>query len=114
VFIGTIAGQGLNDSALDRLSKEMAFSSTIPGKLATVHGMRSAFKDWATEVTSFPNDMSEIALSHKVGDATEAAYRRGNMLIKRSKMMEAWANYCGTVRADAKVINMVRAATAAE
>ncbi len=103
VFIGSKATEGLTDGAMDKLSKEMAYPSTTAGKLATVHGMRSSFKDWAVEQTNFPNQMSEIALAHKVGDETEAAYRRGSMLVKRQRMMEAWANYCGTVRRDATV-----------
>jgi integrase len=58
------------------------------------HGFRSTFKDWCSEVTSYPNDMSEMALSHTLPDKVEAAYRRGDMREKRRKMMEAWAAYC--------------------
>jgi integrase len=58
------------------------------------HGFRSTFKDWCSEVTSYPNDMSEMALSHALPDKVEASYRRGDMREKRRKMMEAWAAYC--------------------
>jgi integrase len=61
---------------------------------ATVHGFRSTFKDWCSDMTSFPNEMSEVALSHTVSDKVEAAYRRGNMVERRRQMMEAWAKYC--------------------
>ena len=44
---------------------------------ATVHGWRSTFKDWAAEKTDFPNELSEMALAHIIGNAVEAAYRRG-------------------------------------
>ena len=60
----------------------------------TVHGMRSAFRDWVSEATSFPNDAAELALAHKVADKVEAAYRRGTMFNKRRVMMEAWASFC--------------------
>jgi integrase len=58
------------------------------------HGFRSTFKDWCSEVTAYPNDMSEMALSHTLPDKVEAAYRRGDMREKRRKLMEAWASYC--------------------
>ena len=61
----------------------------------TVHGFRSAFRDWAGEVTSFPREICEAALAHALPDKTEAAYRRGDALERRRKLMEAWALYCG-------------------
>jgi integrase len=71
----------------------------------TVHGFRSTFRDWAAESTNYPSDMAEMALAHSIGDKVEAAYRRGDMLKKRFRMMNDWAKYCGTVRAaDGKVI----------
>jgi integrase len=60
----------------------------------TRHGFRSSFRDWAAETTNFPNHVVEMALAHAVGDAVEAAYRRGDLLEKRRKLMEAWAAYC--------------------
>lgn len=61
---------------------------------ATVHGFRSAFKDWAAEATSFPNIVSEAALAHTIKDKTERAYRRGDLLEKRRELMTAWARHC--------------------
>jgi hypothetical protein len=59
----------------------------------TVHGFRSSFRDWAGECTSFPREIAEAALAHVVGDETERAYRRGDALEKRRKLMEAWSGY---------------------
>ncbi len=59
----------------------------------TAHGFRSTFRDWAGEVSTFPREVAEAALAHTVGDATERAYRRGDALEKRRKLMEAWAGY---------------------
>lgn len=71
----------------------------------TVHGFRSTFRDWAAEATNYPGDMAELALAHAIGDKVEAAYRRGDMLKKRFRMMNEWARYCATVRGgDAKVV----------
>ncbi|QIB34322.1 tyrosine-type recombinase/integrase [Ancylobacter pratisalsi] len=68
----------------------------------TVHGFRSAFRDWVGEETAFPREVAEAALAHTVGDEVERAYRRGDALEKRRKLMEAWASYCAgeTAKAD--------------
>jgi integrase len=60
----------------------------------TVHGFRSAFRDWAGDQTHFPRDVIEMALAHAFGDATERAYRRSRALEKRRDLMNAWAAYC--------------------
>lgn len=62
----------------------------------TVHGFRSTFRDWASETTSFPRETCEQALAHRISDKAEAAYRRGDQLEKRRKLMEEWALFCGT------------------
>lgn len=62
----------------------------------TVHGFRSAFKDWAAEKTHVENIVSEAALAHVVSDKVEAAYRRGDMLEKRRALMQAWADFIRT------------------
>ena len=84
-------GAGLSSAAMSELLKGMGYSPTY----ATVHGFRSTFKDWCSDMTSFPNEMSEVALSHTVSDKVEAAYRRGDMVERRRQMMDAWAKYCG-------------------
>jgi integrase len=61
----------------------------------TVHGMRSAFRDWAAETTNYRNHVVEMALAHTIGDKVEAAYRRGDLFMKRTKLMTAWADFCG-------------------
>lgn len=60
---------------------------------ATVHGMRSTFRDWAAEMTDYPGEMVEMALAHAVADKVEAAYRRGDMFAKRIKLMNDWAAF---------------------
>ena len=64
----------------------------------TQHGFRSTFRDWAGETTSYPREVIEHALAHKLKDKAEAAYQRGDMFEKRKGLMEDWARYCGTVR----------------
>jgi integrase len=61
----------------------------------TLHGFRSSFRDWAGDRTTFPREIAEAALAHYAG-GVEAAYRRGDALDKRRKLMDAWAKYCGS------------------
>ena len=87
VFCGARAGRPLSlmamHTALRRISENV-----------TTHGFRSSFRDWCGEATNFPREIAEAALAHVVGDATERAYRRGDALEKRRKLMIAWAAYC--------------------
>ena len=69
----------------------------------TVHGMRSSFRDWAAETTAYPNEMLEIALAHTIGSKAEAAYRRGDMMEKRRRLMADWATYCEQPPAKSRV-----------
>jgi len=70
----------------------------------TTHGMRSCFRDWAAEMTNYPSEVVEMALAHAVGNKVEAAYRRGNLIGKRRKLMEAWAGYCSAPARAGKVV----------
>jgi integrase len=67
----------------------------------TVHGFRSAFRDWVAEQTSYPGEVAEAALAHTIANKVEAAYRRTNYLDKRRHMMADWAQFCeGQVQSD--------------
>jgi integrase len=72
---------------------------------ATVHGFRSSFRDWAGNVSNFPREITETALTHVIGDKAEQAYRRSDALEKRRKLMEAWAAYCEP-KASANVVQI--------
>jgi integrase len=74
---------------------------------ATVHGFRSAFRDWAAEQTNFSREVCELALAHTIKDKTEAAYRRGDLLDKRRDLMDAWAAYALAERGS-NVVEMKR------
>lgn len=87
VFPGTRGDAPMSDMTLTKLLREMKED-------CTAHGFRSAFRDWASEETDHPSDVAEAALAHKVRDKTEAAYRRGNLLEKRRKLMDDWADHC--------------------
>ena len=61
---------------------------------ATLHGLRSMFRDWCGERTNFERQIIEFALAHKLPDRVEAAYRRETAVEKRRKLMQSWASYC--------------------
>jgi integrase len=60
---------------------------------AVPHGFRSTFRDWAGEMTHHPRDAVELCLAHTIDTKTEAAYRRADMLEKRTVIMQEWADY---------------------
>jgi integrase len=77
------------------------------GCAVTTHGFRSTFRDWAGDCTSFPRDIVEMALGHKVGNEVELAYRRGSALSKRAQLMEVWSRFCSKPAVEtAKVVTI--------
>jgi integrase len=86
VFCGRSEGKPLSNMALLMTLRRMNLD-------VTVHGFRSAFRDWAAECTNFSREVCEMALAHTIKDKAEAAYRRGDLFDKRRKLMAAWANF---------------------
>jgi integrase len=74
----------------------------------TVHGFRSAFRDWSAECTGYAHEVCEIALAHVIGNKSEAAYRRGDMFEKRRRLMADWADYCAQPPAAAGSVVPIR------
>jgi integrase len=104
IFPGMKAGRPLGKMALANLLAAMGHNDF------TVHGMRSAFRDYAEDQTNFSRAVCEMALAHKVGDDTELAYRRTDLLAKRAKLMAMWATFCATPKRDATVTPLRRKA----
>jgi integrase len=86
VFPGSKPTTKLSDMSLTAVMRRMEVA-------AVPHGLRSSFRDWVGEETSYPREVAEMALAHTVGNAVEAAYRRGDLFDKRRLMMEEWAGY---------------------
>src|SRR5262245_56695220 len=68
--------------------------SDSAGRIITVHGFRSAFRDWAGETTAHPREVIEHALAHQLADKAEASYARGTLFEKRRRLMADWAKFC--------------------
>lgn len=78
------------DAARVFLQRELGFHD------ATVHGLRSSFRDWCADATDYPREVAEASLAHVLPDKTEAAYRRSTMLDKRRALMNDWSAFLGT------------------
>jgi integrase len=98
-FPNDLTGNRLSDNAMLALLKRMGRKGTM-----TTHGCRATFRTWAQEQTSFPWELCELSLGHKVGSKVERAYARGDGLKKRFTIMQAWATYCSKASETPKVI----------
>jgi integrase len=97
-------GGQLSDSALgamidgiheaDLARGGLGYMDPKEGRIATQHGFRSTFRDWASEVGYFDREIVEHAIAHKLKDKAEAAYQRGTLLMKRAFVMEQWGRFC--------------------
>jgi integrase len=106
LFPGSRHGRPLSVTALSQVLTRGRVET------ATVHGFRSSFRDWAGECTAFPREIAEASLAHTVGDETERAYRRGDALDKRRKLMEAWAGFLSAPKASGAVVPLAKKRTA--
>ncbi|WP_313199635.1 phage integrase central domain-containing protein [Rhizobium sp.] len=83
----------ISDMTLTKFLRDRHVKSDTPGRIATAHGFRSSFRDWASE-KGYPKDVAERALAHTVKNAVEAAYHRTDLLEQRRAMMLQWAEHC--------------------
>lgn len=88
VFPGNRAGRPISNMSMLMMLRRMNREDI------TVHGFRSCFRDWAAELTHYPSEVAEMALSHKVGSKVEQAYLRTDMFERRRKILDDWAAYC--------------------
>lgn len=111
-----VKGGMLTDMAMSMLMKRMhvadeakgnrGFLDRVNKRPAVPHGLRSTFRDWVAERTTYAGEMAEVALAHRISNAVEAAYRRGDMVEKRRAMMAAWAGFLSGVGAKGRVVNL--------
>lgn len=88
IFGGGVENRPISDTAMTK-----ALRLASPDKSATLHGLRSTFRDWAGDCTEHPREIAEMALAHQVGNEVERAYRRSDALEKRRQLMEDWGKY---------------------
>jgi integrase len=116
VFHGAKENKTLSDMSLTAVIRRMNGNAPIwvdkAARTITVHGFRSTFRDWCAETSasSFGRDVAEHSLAHKLPDKIEAAYLRGDLLVRRTALMKAWADYCDISETPANVVPMNRSA----
>jgi integrase len=96
-------GGVLSDMVLTAFLRDQKAHSSEAERVATAHGFRSSFRDWASE-NGYARDLAERALAHTISNQAEAAYHRTDLLEQRRAMMEAWAQYIGGAVASPKVV----------
>jgi integrase len=84
VFPGAREGKPMSDMTLAAVLRRMGRTGI------TVHGFRSAFRDWAEDCADAAYGTIRSALAHTVGDKVDAAYRRGDAFDRRRKLMAQW------------------------
>lgn len=100
---GLIFKSPVNGRALSNNTLRIALQKRL-GVDSTVHGLRSTFEDWAAETTGYANEVSEMALAHKIRNQVEAAYRRGDLLEKRRHLMQDWSDF--VTRSETTVVQL--------
>jgi integrase len=88
VFPNRASGKPMSNAGMSSVLKRLERTDI------TVHGFRSTFRDYVAEKTNTPGRTAEAALAHKLKDASEAAYQRGDLIEKREILMQLWGNYC--------------------
>ena len=117
IFPGRKTGRALSENTMNQIIKRI-HAVRVKGKIegfidpnreevATVHGMRSTFIDWARTSTNYPTEAQELALAHVNTDATRAAYARDGLLEIRRRMMREWSRYCDRPSADVTIVTPI-------
>jgi integrase len=86
------SGKALSDMALSQLMRGMRERGELSVE-AVPHGFRSTFRDWAAEMTNYPDEIRKAASGHTVGDAVKESYQRSDLLEKRRQLMNDWASF---------------------
>jgi integrase len=105
----------LSDRALELLPENLPFVlghhhalidrvKQLGGDSLTLHGLRSTFRDWCAE-NGVEDRLAEIALAHRLVDATERAYNRTNRVAARVPLMQRWSDFCA---GESKIVELRR------
>lgn len=103
IFQGGKADRARSKQSLRKLLLRLGRSDAT-----VVHGLRSSFRSWAAERTSYPREVAEMALAHTVGSQVERAYQRTDLFDKRRRLMDDWAAFCAQPDASGNKIIPIR------
>jgi integrase len=115
----SVQGRVLHENALRNVILEMHLAALEKGqqgfvdrkqqdeagnpRMITAHGFRSTFRDWIAENTAYPQHVADMAIAHAIPNEVEKAYRRGDLLAKRTNLMRDWCRYLNATKQPAKV-----------
>jgi integrase len=102
--LGDLVFPGWRNGRPVSLTALLTAMKTVAGDEATIHGLRSTFRDWVAERTDYPREVAEMALAHAIGSKVEAAYQRSKLIEKRRPMMQAWADFATSPPGPAVVV----------
>lgn len=80
-------GSPLGENSFSYLVRQIGF-----GKVTTIHGLRSSFRDWAAE-RGVDRELAEQALAHTV-QGVEGSYFRSDLFRRRRAVMKQWDDHC--------------------
>lgn len=95
-------GRPLSDATLLKALKSVGLHEKT-----TIHGLRAAWRVWASETTNAPRDVMELCLAHQIGDRTEAAYARSELWAKRARLLQQHSDFL-TGSTLAKIVELHR------
>jgi integrase len=105
IFVGSQPGKPISGGTLRNVLKTLGYEDRTD-----VHGFRGTFRTWAEECTNTPIHIAEMALAHVVGSGTLRAYQHSDLVERRRRLMEMWADHCSSPTHDAAVVPLRRTA----
>ena len=89
-------GRPMSENAVRVAIRTLGYSSVE----ITPHGFRATARTLLDEELGYPFELIEHQLAHAVRDATGRAYNRTKHLKQRHEMMQSWADYLDTLKAN--------------
>ena len=89
----------LNETTMMQLLRKAGLADR-----ATVHGLRSSFRDWCAE-SGKDRQLAEMAPAHTV-PGVKGSYFRSDLFVRRERLMQQWADYI-TGAGAAKVVKLI-------
>jgi len=102
----SVRGKVLTDMVLTQYLRDKQVKSDNKDRVATAHGFRSSFRNWASE-NGYSQEAAERALAHTIRNSVEWSYHRTDLLDQRRIAMDNWSVFvCGEASNTSKVLKL--------